>query len=440
MRSRGDLVRRGCAVALATLAISAFSSTATAGAQDEVVKGAATATADSVGVELSSSGVTLGFTVGRSTARYQDLAADAEGRALDLGTLRTLLAQPQCTYPPVLNVDTLPPKTVADSSVAGADRSQRTEVKTPGLTGQPAGLVLGTQDATATPLPSSQALTETVDSDLGLIALDGASTHTEAKFEANVRFAHAISSARQLRVLGGVLAFTNPRWEATARSGATTDQTATFDFDSATLFGLPRTHDEAVKDLDGLKANLEQSLSALGLTFQLPTVEHTADDMGISISPMGFLIDHPPIGKDIVFPFLNSDMVKEQQKRDIDADCRNKIGWTTITALRGVFGGTGQIRFLVGGAGASTDQNDYSVQVEAQPAPGPDTEAPTIVADAPPDTAPAPSADTDGTSTDLGGIDYTTGTTGYSDSPSSYDTATGDLTTDTTPVEEFSGS
>ena len=315
MRSRRDLVRRGAAVTLAALAISAFSSTAGAGAQDGVVRGAATATADSVRVEITSSGVALGFVVGRATAQYKDLAADSEGRALDLGLLATILGQRQCQgkYDPVLNVATLPPKTIADSSLPGADQSRLTEVKTPAAGKAPAGAVVGTQDATATALPSSQAVTTTVLSDVGLISLTGATSSSDTHFEGGVRQAHAVSSATQLKVLGGLLTFENPRWEATARSGAASELTATFTFDSAALLGFPRTRKEALADLEGFKVGIEQLLSGLGVRFELPEVQHTTDKMGITISPMGFVIENPPIGRDLIFPFLNSDMVREQQ-------------------------------------------------------------------------------------------------------------------------------
>jgi hypothetical protein len=343
-------------------AVVAFASTIGGASSDGFHTGDAQATADTFSLNLKAANATIGFTYGRSLAGYQDRTGTAEARALDLGVLPVLFAGEQCDGSPgLLNPDTLPGLTRADSSEQGADTSRRLQAFQPGISGGPAGDPAGFQDATATPLPSSWAGTESAPADIGLIAIDGGRTEVTTKLQDQVREAHAVSTATQLRVLGGLFTFNQPKWEATAQSGARNSASGSFSFASATVLGIPRSPADALADLDGFKAGLEQLLAPLGVVLDLPKVEVRED--GVKVTPMGFRIVDPPFGSQVVLPFLGQIDGEVQRWRDdlLAQDCKNATLLTVVDVLLGVLGGSGSVEALAGGVDVSTHDTDYSI-------------------------------------------------------------------------------
>lgn len=341
--------------------------------------GDAQATADAFSLNLKAANATIGFTYGRSIAEYRDRTASAEARALDLGALPTLFGGEQCDgSPPLLNPATLPPLTRADSAVPGSERSRRTQVFQPGVSGGPAGDPAGFQDATATPLPSSVATTESVPLDIFLIGLDGARTEVRTRLENRVREAHAVVTAERLRVFGGLFTFTRPRWEALTRSGAQNVTQAGFSFESATVLGIPRSAGDALADLDGFKRGLEELLAPLGVRLELPRVETTED--GVRVTPMGFRVVNPPFGRDVLVPFLGriDPLVQALRAEAVRADCKNELVLTVVDVLLGVMGGSGAIEALAGGVEVATRDVDYTVTAPDELPPPPE-QTPTSV-------------------------------------------------------------
>ncbi|UDY37851.1 choice-of-anchor P family protein [Dermatobacter hominis] len=350
---------RACFLATAVVA---FASSIGGASSDGFHTGDAQASADTFSLNLKAANATIGFTYGRSLAGYQDRTGTSEARALDLGVLPVLFAGEQCDGTPgLLNADTLPKLTRADSSEEGAAASRRLQAFQPGIGGAPAGPSAGFQDATATPLPSSWAGTESAPADIGLIAIDGGRTEVTTQLKDQVREAHAVSTAEQLRVLGGLFTFNKPRWEATAQSGARSSATGSFSFASATVLGIPRSPADALADLEGFKAGLEQLLAPLGVVLDLPKVE--VRDDGVKVTPMGFRIVDPPFGSQVVLPFLGQiDTQVAQWREDLLArDCKNATVLTVVDVLLGVLGGSGSVEALAGGVDVSTHDTDYSI-------------------------------------------------------------------------------
>jgi hypothetical protein len=344
------------------VALVAFASSAGGASSDGFRTGEAQATADTFSLNLKAANATIGFTYGRSIAAYQDRTGSAEARALDLGALPVLFSGEQCDGTPgLLNADTLPPLTRVDSSEEGADRSRRVQVFQPGIDGGPAGDPVGFQDATATPLPSSWASTESAPADIFLIALDGGRTEVRTQLKDQVREAHAISTADQLRIFGGLFTFNKPKWEAVAQSGARNSASGSFSFASATVLGIPRSPADALADLEGFKAGLEELLRPLGVVLEMPEVE--VYDNGVRVTPMGFRIVDPPFGSQVILPFLGNFETQIQQWRQelLAADCKNATVLTVIDVLLGVLGGSGQVEALAGGVDVSTYDTDFSV-------------------------------------------------------------------------------
>jgi hypothetical protein len=425
MQGRARHARRAAAALLAALAVSSFATDHLARAENEdVVRGAANATATTISLQITAGSTGLGFTLGKSKADYRDISAGAQGLALDMGLLEPILALPQCNgeFPPLLNTETLPPKTVVDSFTDGSESSRVLEVRMPGTGKAPAGALVGTQDARADEKPWSQALTTTVATDASLVGVFGGRTESTVEFVDGTRVAHAVSTANQVRIMGGMITFFKPRWEAEAKSGNEGLSNATFTFERATVFGVPRSAAQIMADLTNFKYVIEKLLGALGVVFQIPEARPTPDG-GIEITPMGFLIKDPPIGRQLIVPFLDSDAITQIEQTQISEDCRKETDWTLIGVLKQALGGEGQIQLLVGGAMAMTDATDYAFH------PMPETPTPTIeettTTTAVPTTEPI--------------VKETTYDPGYPGSDdSSYDSSfESDLTTDTTPTDDL---
>lgn len=426
MLGRARHARRVGAVLLAALAVTSFATNDLADAEgDAVVKGAAASSADTLTLEITSGGAAIGLTLGRSTAEYRDITASAQGRALDLGLLADILGLPQCNgkYPPIVNVETMPPKTAVDSFSDKSGESRLTDVHYPGIGEAPGGAKVGTQDARALPQPWAESATTTVNTNALLLAVDGGATESTVEFVDGTRVARAVSTAYQLRIMGGLIVFHRPRWEAVATSGAAESQTATFTFERATVLGIPRSSAAIMEDLQNFKWTVQQLLSQLGVVFQLPEVKATPGG-GIEITPMGFLVKDPPIGRSLVVPLLTHDLVKQMREQQIAEDCRKNTNWTLIAALEGAFAGTGDIKLLAGGARASTDATDYAYH--------PEPETPTSTIEELTTTTAVPTTEPI--------IEETTYDPGYPGTyDSSYDSSfeSSDLTSDTTPVEDL---
>jgi len=344
------------------LALVVASTSSGAASSDGFHTGDAQASADTLTLNLNAANATIGITAGRSLASYQDRTAQAEGRALDLGVLPLLLSGEQCDgLPGLLNADTLPPVTRTDSSEAGSVGSHYTQVFLPGEFEGPAGAPIGFQDVAATPTPSSRATTESAPLEVFLLSIDGGRTEVTTSLQGDVREAHAVATAQQLRILGGIFTFNQPRWEATARSGAQTAATGSFTFASASVLGVPKPAEEALADLQGFKESTEKFLAPLGVQFKMPSVEVRED--GVRVTPMGFRIENPPFGAQVILPLLGQNSEGfESWRRDVAAqDCRNETFLTVVDVLVAALGGAGSIEVLAGGVDVATHDTDYSV-------------------------------------------------------------------------------
>jgi len=412
-RGRTDRLihRRSLRLAFVVVAIAGFMASMPGASSDDFRTGDAQATADTITMNLVAANAIIGMTAGRSIASYQDRTGTAEGRALDLGGLPLIIAEPCGGLPSFLNKATLPPITRTDSSEPSSAASRSTQILLPGMFDGPAGAPIGFQDATATATPSSWASTETVPTDMILMGVVGGRTEVSSSLQDNVREAHAVSTAEQVRILGGLLTLNQVRWEATARSGAKTAATGSFTFASATVLGVTKTPEEAMVDLKGFKESTEKFLEPLGVTFNLPAVE--VRDDGVKVTPMGFTIKNPPIGMNLIIPFLdqNAEQLASWRKDVVAQDCRNQGYITFIDALTAALGGSGSIEVFVGGVDTATHDTDYSVPTfeDAPPTTEPVLEQPQV--------APAELTNTAtdlGTTTDLGSSFDTSATTSLS--------------------------
>jgi hypothetical protein len=193
-----------------------------------------------------------------------------------------------------------------------------------------------------------------------VLAVDGGTTEVTTQLRDGVREAHAVSTATQLRVFGGLFTFVNPRWEATARTGATTTTEGSFTFERATVLGTPRSAEQAMRDLEGFRTGLEQLLAPLGVQLQLPSV--VVDGGRVRVTPMGFVLRDMPWGGQVIAPFLGDiQPLKEVLTRQLlDEDCRNESSLLVLDVVLGILGGSGSVQIEAGGVEVATADTDFS--------------------------------------------------------------------------------
>lgn len=325
---------------------------------EDFVKGSAEAKADTVAAGIVAGGATIGLTWGRVLAQYQESVGIAEGRSLDLGILKSLLGTSCDGSPPALNPATIPPGIRVDSRQSGAEASHVSEALSPGA--DKPGSPVGTQDAKATSAPWSWAGTDTGDVNLFLVGLKGGRAEVSSQLVDGTRYAKAVVTGSELDVLGGLITFRDPRWEAEAKSGAETSTTGSFTFSAAKLFGIERSPADAEAGFDRFAADVSRSLAALGVHLDYPKVE--IEDKRVKVTAMTFGITDPPSGARYLAPAL----AKLQPLREVfvdylvKTDCNNATTVTVLDIALSILSGSGSVNLSVGGVEASTDDTVYA--------------------------------------------------------------------------------
>lgn len=356
--------RRLATLAAATLLVAAFapvwSSDAAAADQPVFVQGSGYASADSIGFGIKYGGSPIGFTVGRSIAGYRNSTGTSEARAIDLGAFPQLFGPlPTCEKPPLLPASSLPPVTAANSFDPASSQSRRTEAFFPGLGGEPSTVSAGFQDATATATPSSRAITETPMQNAGIFTLMGAHTEVSTQLVGQTRSAHAVMAADTLDLLNGLMVFVHPKWEATATSGATTNNTGSFSYDWAYVRGVIKLPAQADADLAWFSDWLAQTFYGLGVHLDTPKV--VIEGNRVRVTPLALRLTDPPLGAEAIKPLLAALLPDRQGTFDqlIAQDCSNATPLQLFDVIFQVLSGAGSILMPVGGVEASTDDTYY---------------------------------------------------------------------------------
>lgn len=333
---------------------------------DNFHNGEAMATGQAFRFNITQGNANVGYSYGSVMALYRDVTGKADSRALDLGVIPTLFGVEQCDgSPPLLNPDTFPPLTLADSTDPDSNVPKPADAFMPAFGADPHGEKVGTQIATATAQPSSRAETASEVADLALLAIDGAKSVATTSLKDDVREAHAVVTADSLRIMNDWFIFLDPVWEATAQSGRVNNVTGSFTFREAWVFGFPRTQEEALWDLANFKAGLEDMLGSLGATLELPKV--IVEDNKVEVTPMSFKFVDMPLGTDVIQPFLRDlePYLKQFRDEELERDCKNETNLMTADLLLGILGGSGTIEMHTGGVEAWTDDTDFTVPDDA---------------------------------------------------------------------------
>jgi hypothetical protein len=224
-------------------------------------------------------GLSFGITAGESIAGHQNTAAQAQSKAVNLGVIGVTLAGEGCEGDaPILAEKDQPQPVVVSSDEAGAAE---------GKSGDEAGAITMFSRATKTPFAESITKVAPV-GEPALAVISGATTHaTSGVVAPGVREAHAITEIGSLKLLNGAIVLGDMRWDAMQRTGAKTEDSASFEVGSLTIAGvktpLPGDGVEQLRFLDA-------TLSALGFQIIPPTIRREqgivfVDPMVIGVIP-----------------------------------------------------------------------------------------------------------------------------------------------------------
>jgi hypothetical protein len=261
-RTRRTAVGVGCVALLTFVATDPGAATPEAPAQAEFTPGTGNAIALAYKVNPAFGGLSFGITAGESVAGHQNTAATAQSKAVNLGVIGVTLAGEGCGGADA----TLPeeeqpqPLIVSSGEEGAAEGRQASEAE---------GAI--TMEAAASDAPFARAVTKVAPMGEPAIAVvtGGISTASSGVVEGGIREARAVSQIAELRLLGGAVILGDMRWEAIQRSGAVTEEIASFEIGSLTVGGekIPLPTEQAAQI-----ALLNDTLNAVGFQITVPKV------------------------------------------------------------------------------------------------------------------------------------------------------------------------
>ncbi len=287
-RRHGYRRTRRTAVVVGCIALLTFAATEPGGAAPERPARAApaafspgTGNAVALGYKVNPAfgGLSFGITAGESIAGHQNTAASAQSKAVNLGVIGVTLAGEGCEgAAPTLAEKDQPQPLLVSSDEEGAAQ---------GRSADEAGAIKMFSRATKAPFAESITSVAPV-GEPALAVISGARTHaTSGVVAPGVREARAVTEIASLKLLNGTVAFGDMRWEAMQRTGAKTEDKASFEIGSLTIGGvktpLPADGSDQLRLLDA-------TLTALGFQVVPPTIRREegivfVDAMKVGIIP-----------------------------------------------------------------------------------------------------------------------------------------------------------
>ncbi len=278
-RTRRTAFAVGCVGLLTFAATEPGGAAADRSAAAEFTAGTGNAVALGYKVNPAFGGLSFGITAGESIAGHQNTAAQAQSKAVNLGVIGVTLAGEGCEgADPSLAKEDQPQPVIVSSDDPGAER---------GKSADEAGAIHMFSRATKAPFAESITTVAPV-GEPSLAVISGAKTHaTSGVVAPGVREAHATTEIASLKLLGGAIVFGDMRWDAMQRTGAKTEDSASFEIGSLTIAGvrtpLPGDPSDQLRLLDA-------TLTALGFQVVPPAIRREegivfVDPMIIGVIP-----------------------------------------------------------------------------------------------------------------------------------------------------------
>lgn len=273
-RTRRTAAGVGCAALLTFVATDPGAATTGAPAQSSFNPGTGTAIALAYKVNPAFGGLSFGITAGESVAGHQNTGATAQSKAVNLGVIGVTLAGEGCEgAPPTLAEEDQPQPLIVASGDPGAAEGKSAQ--------EAEGAIK--MEAAASERPFARAITRVAPlGDAGVISITGGTSFASSGLiEEGVREARAVTQIAEISILDGAIVLGDMRWEAMQRSGAVTEDLATFDLGSLTVAGerIPLPSD----GLEQLKL-LSDTLNAVGLEVKVPEIRR--DEGIVFVDPL----------------------------------------------------------------------------------------------------------------------------------------------------------
>jgi len=273
--------RVGRLVAVGAAGLVAMAATATGSGADTLsaanfTLGQASATAQSLKVNPSASGLSLGITFGIALAGFQNNAAKADSRGIDLGIIGTTLGGQGCDgSPPSYPNEDQPQPLVADSqsSDSGGAAKGYTDVerfKSPNGK-QEFQIPAMVKNARASNLPFAEATTLTGPvGGPGVFEIDGARSDSVTQVvKGATREARATSDIAALNIANDAVVLKGLHWEAVNHSGSDNTESGSFTIGGLTVGGMPVA---LPQDSSAAIDVVNQILNEVGIILIPPTV------------------------------------------------------------------------------------------------------------------------------------------------------------------------
>ena len=333
-----------------------------------IVPGNARADSSLAGVSIRNGkdggGLNIGFDMGVGLVTLKESSATANSTALDLTAMYELFGPATACPGQPAKLATRPPTAISNSGTPTDASTTPVEIHYPGLSGAPDGQVVGTQVATASGAPTATGTTVSAYQDYGFFRIyDGTSEVTTSRVN-GVREARAVVSAKAIWILGGALIIQNPKWEAVARDGVSASQAGGFTSSGGTLFGIPRSHDQVVGDLQNIGSSLGWLLGSLGFHLDVPTVQISTvavpgavkGETRVRVTPLVFRVTDAPAGEAAIKGLLAAlDPWIQNSQQELAQYCDTKSTVQVNDILMDILSGTGSISMYAGGVTAATD-------------------------------------------------------------------------------------
>lgn len=314
--------------------------------------GTASATAQALKVNPTTSALSLGVTFGIALAGYTNQVAKAESRGIDLGIIGSTLAGEPCDGgEPTLSRDKQPQPLTADSRDADAGAGKSAAETFYGETVP--GINLSVK---ATPQPLGEAVTTTaVLGQAGVAEVGGATSSAVTRVvDNNTREAAAVVDIGSLVLGGGTVRLGGLRWEAVQRTGATETKTGRFSIGSLSIGGVP-VPIPTDADLSAVFALINTALAPMGIVLSPPVTR--TQGANLYVDPLVISIVPSATRDQVAGTLLGALQPVREQLTDaiIAMDCGNDTYILVADIALGTVTGAGSLSLELGGTRAGTD-------------------------------------------------------------------------------------
>jgi hypothetical protein len=349
-----------CCIVAAGVALVQFGSS---GADtSSFVTGNAQAQSQALSVAPTTGGLNYAIILATSIAAYHDTEAQALSQTIDLGALGTALEAQGCDGgPPALPPKDVPPPVQVESTDGAQNKSDTITPQT-----APGGFGIGDEAASATPQPSSGALTTVADISVpgGVLSVGGLTSAAHSSIDnGNTRTATSTADVKSISLGKGAVVFGGLHWTATSQSGAATGSPASFAISSLNVGGVPvdLSQVSSAGNPQSVLNIVNTALQPLGLNVQWPVVK-TLPDGTVEITPLVVGIDNNTLGQEVVGTNLGTvQPVREALVNALlKASCQFASAITVSDIGIGVLAGGGNLNLEFGGAKALTNNEAAS--------------------------------------------------------------------------------